>query len=586
MATCPFLLWFLALLPSTIMPLPLPHGNASADWTLALLVFAACSAIAWLLPNHYYPWSSFHQEAMAALGGGVLAVGVLLLRGGVRIRWPRLALLALATAAVPLLQHAAGLVLFRSDALMSALYIVGFGLAIAVGATMSVGGKRSALLDALFGAMLVAGVASTGLALCQWLGVTGLGVYIADLPFGGRPYANVGQPNHLATLLAWSVLALLRWYEQRRIGAVGLAVGSGWLLVGVALAQSRTSFVVALLLVVWCAFARCGAPLRTRWPALAVGTLVLLGLMLAVEPVSRTLMLEGGSLEGRLEAGTRWIHWRTLFAAVQQSPLTGYGWNQVVVAQQAVALEHPASHNLTEHGHNLVLDLLLWNGVPLGAALSVALVAWLWKAVRRCESVEHWIVVAAVLTVSAHALVEYPLDYAYMLFPVGVLIGCAGRTDTAVKGVSRWTLAIPLAVVAGMGVAVGWEYAQAERAVREARFALAGYARTDELADLEINLLDGLREYHRYMRTQARPQMSPEELEWMRRVALRYPYPPSLLRAATAFALNGHAKEAGDALALLCKVHPQRRCDEGRDAWSALMQQYPQLGTVTTPFAR
>ncbi len=586
MATCPSFVCHartLQLDPVTIRI----HATGNAprvDASVSLLLFAVILGAAWLLPNHYYPWSSFHNEVVAAAAGVMLLIDVIL--GRQAIRWPWLALLILTMAAVPLLQHAAGLVAFRSDALMAALYLVGAALAVAAGATLAHAGHRSTLLDALFGALLAAGIASTGLALCQWFGVTGLGVFIADLPPGGRPYANVGQPNHLATLLAWSVLALLRWHGQRRIGMAGLAIGSAWLLIGLALAQSRTSFVVALLLVGWCWYAGRDAALRVHWQSVALGGLLLAVLMLAVEPLSRALLLQGGSLEGRLDVGTRSIHWRTLVSALMQSPLAGYGWNQVVVAQQAAALGEPASYEVLEHSHNLVLDLLLWNGVPIGAGLIVALVFWLRSAIRRCDSSEHWFVIAAIGVVAVHALLEYPLEYAYMLIPTGLWIGCTSRLSSNAGGTPRWTLALPAAIVTVVGIAVALEYVKVEQGVRDARFALAGYARVDELADLDVELLDGLREYHRYARSQARPGMSAEQLEWARRVALRYPYPPSMLRAATALALNGREKQATDTLALLCKLHPKPRCDEAREAWWLLTTQHPHLAAVATPFSR
>lgn len=560
-------------------------GKSAAGSMLPMLLFATGLTAAWLLPNHYFPWSSFHQDAMALAAAGCLLAGVLV--GSRRAGWPWLARLALAVAALPLVQHASGLVAFRSDALVAALYVTLFALTIVAGATLSEAGSRTALLDTLFGALLAAGIASTGLALCQWLGVTGLGVLIADLSPGGRPYANVGQPNHLATLLVWGLLALLRWHEQRRIGRSALIVGSAWLLIGLALAQSRTTFVAALLLALWCWHPGRGIGLRVRWPMYLLAALLLALLMLAVEPLSRVLLLHGGgSLDGRLDAGARWIHWRTLVMALLQAPLAGYGWNQVVVAQQAAALGRPASLEVIEHSHNLVLDLLVWNGVLIGAGLVVALAVWLASAMRRCDSSEHWFAVAAVIAVGAHAMLEYPLEYAYMLIPTGLWIGCASRANAGRHDAPRWTLALPLVAVIALGITVAVEYVEVEQGVRDARFALAGYARVDELSDLDVDLLDGLREHHRYARAQAKPGLSAEQLEWMRRVAQRYPYPPSMLRFATALALNGREHEAADTLALLCKLHPEPRCDEARESWSLLVAQYPQLAAVSTPFTR
>jgi hypothetical protein len=321
------------------------------------------------------------------------------------------------------------------------------------------------------------------------------------------------------------------------------------------------------------------------------GVLALFGLVALMEALSELLLLPGGSLAGRLEGGTRVIHWRTLAAALAQSPLSGYGWNQVVVAQRAAAAAFPASHEVIEHSHNVVLDLLLWNGVLLGGALTVAGGVWMVSAARACRSAAQWIVVAAIGALLVHSLLEYPLEYFYILLPAGLLVGCAselrgddGRTKASA---SRWTLALPAAALTAAGALVCVEYVRAEQAVRDIRFALAGYGSgIEDVPDLDARLLDGLREYYRYARTQARPGMSAEQLEWMRKVATRYPYPPSMLRMATALALNGHLQQASEELLLLCKLHPPRRCEEAATAWALLTQQNPQLAGVTTPFAR
>ena len=61
-------------------------------------------ALGWQMPGHYFPWLTFQQEAMAALGACVIALGAWV--GGPRqqrTRWPVLALVACAAAATPLL---------------------------------------------------------------------------------------------------------------------------------------------------------------------------------------------------------------------------------------------------------------------------------------------------------------------------------------------------------------------------------------------------------------------------------------------------------------------------------------------------
>lgn len=57
--------------------------------------------------------------------------------------------------------------------------------------------------------------------------------------------------------------------------------------------------------------------------------------------------------------------WHQMLLAIKEQPLLGYGWNQVGVAQLSVYLDYPTTE-WTEHSHNILLDLLIWNGIPLG----------------------------------------------------------------------------------------------------------------------------------------------------------------------------------------------------------------------------
>src|SRR5690606_26583080 len=99
----------------------------------------------------------------------------------------------------------------------------------------------------------------------------------------------------------------------------------------------------------------------------------------------------------------------------------------------------------------------------------------------------------------------------------------------------------------------------------------------------DVLLLDQPREFHRFMMTRARENMPPAELEWMRRVAMREPRAPALLRYALAAGLNQRHEEAAHALARMCRMNLARRCDEGRASWTALQQRYPTLLNVPYP---
>jgi O-antigen ligase len=555
---------------------------------MLLLGFLALG-LAFLMPGHYVPWVTFEQQLVAAIGG--LAIG------GAALRRPEetptrpspLALMALALSVVPLVQLAFGQILFRSDGVLSSVYLLSFSFC-AFAAQRLAGdiANRQVLIVGLCWTLLAAALASTAIALVQWQQLK-WSIFLVDMPPGGRPYGNLAQPNHLATLIALGAIALLYLYERGRFSAAGAALPAAFLAWGLAMTQSRTGWLFVLLLVFWWAWKRRALALRSSAPALAWPLAFFVLAVWAWGPLNNLLLLTAPlDFEARLQAGTRWIHWPTLWDAALREPLAGYGWGQVVLAQQAAALDHPAVGEWLLQSHNFVLDLMIYNGVVLGLLVVGFVGWWLMRHIRRCRTVEQWALIAAIGTLFTHALLEYPLDYLYFLLPAGLI---AGTLDSwTVDGSSRWriprwSLMGLWTMLFGMLLWVSVEYIKVESAVRQLRFVMLGIG-VDKVPDApvpDVWLLDQPREFHRYWMTPATTGMSVVQLDWMRRVSMREPRPPAQLRYALAAGLNGRPEEAAVTLARLCKLHAAVRCDEGRASWIAAQQQHPVLRNIPYP---
>ncbi len=469
---------------------------------------------------------------------------------------------------------------------MPALYLLAFAGAVVAGATL-VRCSGDAWVDSLMGAVVVAALASTAIALLQWLGL-GSALYITPLAPGGRPYANFEQPNHLATLIGMGIAGVLRGYERRRMGALATAVGLGFLGFGLIMTQSRTGWLFVVVMICWWMAMRHRATLRPRPAAVVIGAATFAISVASWGWLNRALYLTTGVASDRLEAGTRIDHWVVLLDAISRAPWFGYGWSQVSIAQQATALFHPATHEMLQDSHNAIIDLCIWMGVPLALVMVGAVIWWLMHHVRRCRDPGNWalfLVVGAVLT---HAMLEYPLDYTYFLLPLGLVMGTIeGAHDlTPVdRPVPRWKLGLPLAGLSVMLVWVGMECMTVEGTTRQLRFVVAGIGidRVPTVAPPDVVLLDEPREIHRFWLTPVRVGLSDTELDWMRVVMQHNSAPSTMLRYALAAGLNGRAEESARTLALICKIYPKQRCDEGRDSWRDLKSQHRQLAPILFP---
>lgn len=549
--------------------------------------------MSFLAPGHYAPWPSFQNQWLAASGMALLAVAVGLASStcGRKVAWPGPAGLALLSATVPWLQWVGGQVLFVSDALLPSLYFVALACAVVAGAALE-RWSGSVWIDRLFLALGGAAAVSAGLALAQWSGQAWAGLWISEVPPDTRPYANLGQANHLATLLLLGVVACFRAFERRQLGASACIALLVWLVVGLMLVQSRTALLGALLLGGLSLIYGRRAGLRTpRWVVI-VGLVLFLLVVAGWHVLSQEMLLTSAeSAAERVAIGPRREIWASALTAISRAPWLGYGWNQIGMAEHLTALDVAPVHRMYESAHNVILDFALSAGLPFAVIWLLAGVVWLAIQLRRCVDIDALSLLMALGVIMVHGCLEFPFDYTYFLVPFGLFVGMLGARHPApaarYRSLSPVTLLLPAVVGSLLLFWIGREYLQMEGADRQLRFAMSyGRAGVDPLPQApvpDVVLLDELREQHRFKGTRAHAHMTAEELEWMRAAALRYPIPPALLRYALAAGLNGQPDVAVMTLQRLCAAHLQARCDEARQSWRALQATYPGLPDMATP---
>src|SRR5450830_633587 len=97
-----------------------------AGWALML-------AVAWLLPNHYPPWSTFHMDAWTAIVLSLAAAAVIVRTSG-PVTWHSTSVLAAMLVFIPGVQYGLGLILLPGTAWISSAYLIGFLLTLLIGA--------------------------------------------------------------------------------------------------------------------------------------------------------------------------------------------------------------------------------------------------------------------------------------------------------------------------------------------------------------------------------------------------------------------------------------------------------------------
>jgi hypothetical protein len=293
------------------------------------------------------------------------------------------------------------------------------------------------------------------------------------------------------------------------------------------------------------------------------------------------------SIAEQARAGVRLPLWQAMLQAIAERPWAGYGWNQMVLAQQAVALDGPPLRIHFEHAHNLLLDLLVWTGVPVGLAL-IGLACWaLFRLLAGTHDARAAGLLLAVGGVLAHSMVEFAIEYAYFLLPMGLMLGAAhqlAKPAMAAVPLPRAAVRAGGVLLLAMLVPTGLDYAQAEQNHRTLRMESAriGTSRI-ESPPPQLRVLTQLEAFLTFARLEPEAGASAAELDFARRVSERFAYPPSMYRQARWQALNGDAEGAAQTLQRLCAMHPPAHCRGVIAGWNELTSSQPLMRAVTLP---
>ncbi|MDH2567835.1 Wzy polymerase domain-containing protein [Acinetobacter baumannii] len=404
-----------------------------------LFLAAILLGFAWLSPFHYNPWVMFSSE-ISTFAAGLSVLAALFYH---HIKIPRAQILLLPFTLIPIVQWGCGLVFDLSTALLSTFYLLGFWFMILAGYNLSLDQKKRDQIFSGFSLLIIITSLFTSLiAIFQWLNIESHLIYTLHL-IGNRPYGNFGQPNNMATFLIIGLLGCLYLYEKHKVTLWLLLPSALIILFTIALSQSRTSWIVFPFLLIYWMVKQFGKQKRFRFVQGLLWCLaffLIAGLILPyitqfIEFSTNTEITETSSFVARAGSGHERIGmWIQILHAIAQQPWLGYGWSQTSVAV-VDSIQYGTVHVWFNSAHNVLLDIIIWNGIPIGIVIIAYFACWfLWLNQQAKETISI-IAIMMVCTVLIHAMLEFPQRYAYFLLTCGFLLGIIQAQTPVLKGI-------------------------------------------------------------------------------------------------------------------------------------------------------
>ena len=327
-------------------------------------------------------------------------------------------------------------------------------------AIVATGFGRDAFRSLCIG-LIAAGFISAAIGLVQvyvpqWTD----GQWISPTSVPGRAVGNLRQPNHLSSLLLWSIVAAIWYAEDRCATAAGTAGRNGRQLFAlltvmlflyvVVLSGSRTGALGTLTLALWGLLDRRLS--RNARILLATAPLVYALMWFGAAEWARHTQTVFG-LEGRFTlkgdySSARYAIWSNTLDMIAAQPWWGVGLGEYNFAWTLTPFAH-RPHEFYDHAHNLPLHLAAELGLPL-AAVTLGLLLWaLLQATRTAidsgrrdgvvSSPFQRAALVIVILVSVHSMLEYPLWYSYFLLPTAFALGlCLAAPHSGEIETPRW----------------------------------------------------------------------------------------------------------------------------------------------------
>lgn len=427
---------------------------------ISLLFIGLMAIVPFLQPRHFSPLPLFYSEWLAAVLGLAALFLLVVPRYARQLEVPWVTLVPLGLAGLIVVHVALTKVPYPEQGVLAIGYLLWSAALVVTGRLLRQEIGLAQLTTFLAWCFVAGGALSALAGILQHYDIRGILEGVIATKVFRNMYGNLVQPNHFATYIALALASMLllcaRSAKPPLIAWILFAI----LLFVLSLSGSRSSwlYLIAIAVLAWWLYRSEATKDRKRLMVLAIllvpgfvlaQLLALLPWLAAPEPAITATerifeLVSGGSARFQL--------WREAWAMFLDSPLIGVGygrfaWNHFLLSAGAA---DASLAGLTNHAHNILLQLMAELGLVGGVLLLAGLVIWFVGLRSERPTLELWWVVCILAILGIHSLLELPLWYAYFLGIASFLVGASDSRCFTLKSAG------PARAVIGVLMLAGW----------------------------------------------------------------------------------------------------------------------------------
>lgn len=375
------------------------------------LSFSFFIILSFLNNEHYFPWTTFDSEVYVFYA--IFSVFIIFfLRSPKKTEISNLSFLLFFLLLISLFHY--NYYEFKQNYFSFNLYLI----LILIFSIISVS-EDDKLIDFLIFSIFISSILTSLIAVFQFLNLEYISIYIKENN-SSRYAGNLGQPNHMGTLMLMGFYSFLYIYDKYKFNIIFISMPL--LIFGMVLTQSRT---------VWVAVFISFVILILKWKyinkEIRIYILSLPVIYMIINQLLKIFTISGVDPSQRVQVDAARINlWHDFLRTIPEFNIFGIGLKNIEYYNFIYGEKF--SYHIISY-HNIVMDMCAIFGV-------FSLIFWFYFLIKilniflNLEKTSDIMIYMILMVIVNHAMFEFPLYYGYFILPLIMIFNYLDQKHT------------------------------------------------------------------------------------------------------------------------------------------------------------